>query len=54
MISWLENTAGLEQLLGGFTLHSEVRRTNSGRVSPAITNVEIPVKSNAFHQSKIT
>lgn len=54
VISWFENTAGLEKLLTGFTLHSEVHRTNSGHVSPRIINVEIPVKSNAFHQSKIT
>lgn len=54
MISWLENTAGLEKLLSDFTLHAEVHKTKSGHVSPTIVNVEIPVKSNAFHQSKIT
>lgn len=54
MISWLENTAGLEKLLSGFTFHSEVHRTNSGHVSPMIVNAEVPVKSNAFYQSRIT
>lgn len=42
------------KLCGGFTLHSEVSRTSSGQDSLRIVNVEIPVKSNAFHQSKIT
>lgn len=53
-MSWLENTAPVGKLLDGITLHSEVYRTNSGNICPVIINVEIPVKSNASHQRKIT